>query len=136
MANLTSNRVEITGYLAATPELRYLPSGSMCANIVAYTKRGRRRGADLIIERERHQLVAYGDLAHAAARLVKGQLVQFTGRLHTDSWTDKATDQRRYATKIVVADLAAVIRPAGSDEITADDVDDTDDEEDTQAAAV
>jgi single stranded DNA-binding protein len=134
MANPTKNRVEITGYLAATPELRNLPSGSMCANIVAYTKRGRKRGMDLIIERERHQLVAYGDLAHAAARLQKGQLVQFVGRLHTDAWKDKVTGHMRYATKIVVAELAAVTRLAASDEITADDADDTDDPEDAQAA--
>ena len=134
MANLTRNRVEITGYLAATPELRNLPSGTMCANIVAYTKRGRKRGTDLIIERERHQLVAYGALAHAAARLQKGQLVQFTGRLHTDSWKDKQSGHMRYATKIVVAELAAVTRLAASGEITADDADDTDDG-DAQAAA-
>jgi single-strand DNA-binding protein len=131
MANLTKNRVEITGYLAATPELRYLPSGTMCANIVAYTKRGRKRSTGLITLRERHQLVAYGELAHAAAALKKGQLVQFVGRLHTDSWKDKQTGQMRYATEIVVAELAAVTRLAGSEESAGD----TDDEEDAQAAA-
>ena len=74
-------------------------------------------------------------MAHAAAPLKKGQLVQFVGRLHTDSWKDKQSGQTRYATRIVVAELATVTRPAGSGEITADDADDTDDGEDAQAAA-
>jgi len=125
MANLTKNRVEITGYLGATPELRNLPSGAICAHIVAYTKRGRKRGTDLIIERERHQLVAYNDLAHAAAQLQKGQLVQFVGRLKTDSWTDKQTGQPRYATRIIVSELAVITQPAAAQ----DDADDTDDPE-------
>jgi hypothetical protein len=62
-------------------------------------------------------------------------LVQFVGRLPTDSWSDKETGHRRYATKIVVAELAAVRSPAGSSQITADDADDTGDEEGAQAAA-
>jgi len=131
MANLTKNRVEITGYLGATPELRNLPSGTLCAHIVAYTKRGRKRGADLIIERERHQLVAYNDLAHAAAQLQKGQLVQFVGRLKTDSWTDKQTGQPRYATRIIVSELAVITQPA----TVQDDADDADDPEDAPEAA-
>ena len=128
MANLTKNRVEITGYLGATPELRNLPSGTLCAQIVAYTKRGRKRGTDLIIERERHQLVAYNDLAHAASQLQKGQLVQFVGRLKTDSWTDKQTGQPRYATRIIVSELAVITQPATVQ-------DDADDPEDAQEAA-
>ncbi len=128
MANLTKNRVEITGYLGATPELRNLPSGTLCAQIVAYTKRGRKHGTDLIIERERHQLVAYNDLAHAAGQLQSGQLVQFVGRLKTDSWTDKQTGQPRYATRIIVSELAVITQPATVQ-------DDADDPEDAQEAA-
>jgi LuxR family maltose regulon positive regulatory protein len=94
MHNPTKNRVEITGYLAAAPEIRTLPDGGQVATLVAYTKRAYRRGKELIIERERHQLVGYGPFAHAASGLKTGLLVQCIGRMRTERWLDTTLDMR------------------------------------------
>jgi len=112
MRNPTKNRVEITGYLAATPTIRALPDGGQVASFVAYTKRAYRRGNQLIIERERHQLVGYGEIAHAASGLKTGMLVQCIGRMRTDSWKDRKSGEQRYATRIVVTELTVITRSA------------------------
>lgn len=112
VGNPTKNRVEITGYLAAAPEIRALPDGGQVASFVAYTKRAYRRGNQLIIERERHQLVGYGEIAHATSGLKTGMLVQCAGRLCTDSWKDRKSGEQRYATRIVVTELTVITRSA------------------------
>jgi single-strand DNA-binding protein len=123
MRNPTKNRVEITGYLAATPTIRALPDGGQVATFVAYTRRAYRRGNQLIIERERHQLVGYGPFAHAASGLKTGLLVQCAGRLRTESWKDRKTGEQRYATRIVVTELTVITRGA---DIRASEPSDTD----------
>ena len=82
--NPTQNLVQITGYIGATPQLRDLGNGEHVANIVVYTKRSWRRGDQLVIQNDRLPLTAYGHLAHSAARLTSGQLVQFKARLKND----------------------------------------------------
>src|ERR671921_355579 len=78
--NPTQNTVQITGYIGATPQLRDLGKGEYVANIAVYTKRSWRRGDQLVIQNDRLPLTAYGQLAHAAAKLTSGQLVQFKAR--------------------------------------------------------
>ena len=87
--NPTQNIVQITGYIGATPQLRDMGNGEMVANIVVYTKRSWRRGDQLIIQNDRLPLTAYGHLAHAAAKLTSGQLVQFKARLKNDRWQEE-----------------------------------------------
>jgi single-strand DNA-binding protein len=110
--NPTQNKVEITGYIGATPQLRDLGKGDYAANIVVYTKRSWRRGDQLIIQNDRMPLTAYGHLAHSAARLTSGQLVQFKARLKNDRWQDKVSGEWRYALRVVVTDIAVISRPA------------------------
>jgi len=131
MRNPTKNRVEITGYLAATPTIRALPDGGQAATFVAYSKRAYRRGNQLIIERERHQLVGYGEIAHAASGLKTGMLVQCIGRLRTDSWKDRKSGEQRYATRIVVTELTVITRSADT---RASELPDTDAEDAADAA--
>jgi single-strand DNA-binding protein len=110
--NPTQNLVQITGYMGATPQLRDMGNGEHVANIVVYTKRSWRRGEQLIIQNDRLPLTAYGHLAHSAARLVKGQLVQFKARLKNDRWQDRVTGEWRYALRVVVTDFAIITSPA------------------------
>jgi len=110
--NPTQNLVQITGYIGATPQLRDMGNGEHVANIVVYTKRSWRRGDQLVIQNDRLPLTAYGHLAHAAAKLTSGQLVQFKARLKNDRWQDRVTGEWRYALRVVVTDFAVISRPA------------------------
>ena len=91
-------------------------NGEHVANIAVYTKRSWRRGEQLVIQNDRLPLTAYGHLAHSAARLTSGQLVQFKARLKNDRWQDKVTGEWRYALRVVVTDLAVISRPATAQE--------------------
>jgi single-strand DNA-binding protein len=124
--NPTKNRVEITGYLAAAPTIRALPDGGQVASFAAYTKRAYRRGNQLIIERERHRLIGYGEIAHAASGLKTGMLVQCIGRMRTESWKNRKSGEQRYATRIVVTELTIITRTADTraSELPDTDVDD------------
>src|SRR4051812_12830147 len=110
--NPTQNLVQITGYIGIAPQLRDLGNGEHVANIVVYTKRSWRRGDQLVIQNDRLPLTAYGHLAHSAARLTSGQLVQFKARLKNDRWQDRVTGEWRYALRVVVTDFAVISRPA------------------------
>jgi single-strand DNA-binding protein len=110
--NPTQNLVQITGYIGATPQLRDMGNGEHVANIVVYTRRSWRRGEQLIIQNDRLPLTAYGHLAHAAAKLTSGQLVQFKARLKNDRWQDRVSGEWRYALRVVVTDFAIITSPA------------------------
>jgi single-strand DNA-binding protein len=116
--NPTQNLAQITGYIGATPQLRDMGKGGHVANIVVYTKRSWRRGDQLVIQNDRLPLTAYGHLAHAAAKLTSGQLVQFKARLKNDRWQDRVTGEWRYALRVVVTDFAIISRPAAEQETT------------------
>ena len=120
--NPTQNLVQITGYIGATPQLRDLGNGEHVANIVVYTKRSWRRGEQLVIQNDRLPLTAYGHLAHAAAKLTSGQLVQFKARLKNDRWQDKVTGEWRYALRVVVTDIAVITHPATAQEEVAEEL--------------
>ena len=120
--NPTQNLVQITGYIGATPQLRDMGNGEHVANIVVYTRRSWRRGDQLIIQNDRLPLTAYGHLAHAAAKLTSGQLVQFKARLKNDRWQDKVTGEWRYALRVVVTDFAVITHPAAAQEEVAEEL--------------
>jgi single-strand DNA-binding protein len=108
----TQNLVHITGYIGIAPQLRDMGNGDYVANIVVYTKRSWRRGDQTIIQNDRLPLTAYGQLAHSAARLTSGQLVQFTARLKNDRWQDRVTGEWRSALRVIITALAVITRPA------------------------
>ena len=55
---------------------------------------------------EWHNLVAFQRTAEIAGEyLKKGGKVYIEGRLHSDSWDDKETGQKKYKTEIIINDL-------------------------------
>ena len=55
---------------------------------------------------EWHNLVAFQRTAEIAGEyLKKGSKVYIEGRLHSDSWDDKETGQKKYKTEIIINDL-------------------------------
>lgn len=101
------NRVIVTGYIGADPDVKTMPSGDLVANVrIASTERYRDKSSSTAREStEWHRVVFYGGLADVAKNhLVKGSRVFVDGRLRTRKWT--ANDgQDKYVTEIVVEHL-------------------------------
>jgi single-strand DNA-binding protein len=116
------NRVIITGYLGAEPEVNTLPSGDLAANVrIASTDRYRDKSSGTIKETtEWHRTVFYGRLASVAHEyLKKGSRVYVEGKLRTRRWT--ASDgQDKFMTEIVVEHMEMLGGPRaqGNDDTT------------------
>jgi len=98
------NRVILTGYLGADPEVNTMPSGDLVANVrMASTDRYREKASGQMKETtEWHRTVYYGRLAGVAQDyLKKGSRIYIEGKLRTRKWT--ASDgQDKYMTEVVV----------------------------------
>ena len=96
------NRFQVSGYLAAKPELRYLPSGTKVAN-VRLGESYRFTGKDQKVETHTnwHRLTFYNDLAELALSFGKGDNLFAEGSLQQRQFTP--TDgSKRTVSEIVV----------------------------------
>ena len=122
-----ANKVILTGYLGADPELKHLPSGDAVANIrLASSERYRDKASGETKEAtEWHRLVFFRRLAEIAGEyLVKGSRIYVEGRLRTRKWT--ASDgQDRYTTEIQV-DRLEMLGGARADHTGTADAEDDD----------
>lgn len=92
---MQKNRIELCGYLAAKPTVRYLPSGTPVANArlaegYRYTDRNNKQQEHT----NWHSLVFYGDLADIAATYDKGENIFVEGSLQMRQFTPKDNSQR------------------------------------------
>ncbi|HNP71963.1 MAG TPA: single-stranded DNA-binding protein [Kouleothrix sp.] len=104
----TLNRVELIGWLGAEPEQRFVPSGAAVCNFRVATKRpaGRNEAGERILESEWTNVEAWEKLAEQCGRyLHKGSRVRVVGSLHTQSWEDRETGQRRFKTVVRAEDV-------------------------------
>ncbi len=99
---MSINKVILVGRLGRDPEVRSTPSGQTVAKFSLATdekftdKSGQRQERT-----EWHNIVAWGRLAEICGQyLKKGKLVYIEGSIHTDSWDDKETGQKKYRTEI------------------------------------
>lgn len=89
------SNVEVVGRLTRDGELRSTRSGSALCSLRVAIRRRQGDGAVFV------DLVVFGDEAHRAARLGKGELVWVAGRLDQREWT--AEDGTRRETHQIVA---------------------------------
>lgn len=101
------NKAQIIGNVTADPETRFLESGSSVTNLRVATNRSYKdREGNKQEETEFVPVVCFGKLSEIVQQFVtKGRQVYVEGRLHTDSWEDKETGQKRYRTEIVANDI-------------------------------
>ena len=99
---MSINKAILVGRLGRDPEVRSTPSGQTVAKFSLATdekftdKSGQRQERT-----EWHNIVAWGRLAEICGQyLKKGKLVYIEGSIHTDSWDDKETGQKKYRTEI------------------------------------
>lgn len=87
---MQKNRIELAGYLAARPELRYLPSGTKVAN-ARLGESHHYRGQDGQVQSHTnwHSLTFYDDLADVAVTYDQGENLYVEGTVQQRKFTPK-----------------------------------------------
>jgi single-strand DNA-binding protein len=104
----TVNRVELVGWIGAEPEQRFIPSGvAVCSFRVATKRRAARNDAgERTFETDWTPVEAWEKLAERCAQsLHKGSRVRVVGSLHTRSWEDRESGQKRFKTVVRAEDV-------------------------------
>ena len=87
---MQKNRIELAGYLAAKPELRYLPSGTKVANArIGESYRYRDGEGQAQTHTNWHSLSFYDDLADVALTYEQGENLFVEGTLQQRKFTPK-----------------------------------------------
>jgi len=85
------NVCSFTGRAGRDPEVRYLESGSVVANLTIAVDNWKRDADPLWLN-----LQIWGKTAQVAADYVrKGGMIAVSGQLESESWTDKSTGEKR-----------------------------------------
>lgn len=89
------NRIEIAGFLAARPEVRYLPSGTKVAN-ARLGESHRYKGSDNqpVTQTNWHSLTFYSSLADQALKYDKGTNLFVEGTVQQRKFTPKDGSER------------------------------------------
>jgi single-strand DNA-binding protein len=101
------NKVILVGNVGKDPEVKYTPSGTPVAKFSLATNEKYKDRSDEWQERvEWHNVVAWQRLAEIVGEYVnKGSKLYIEGKLHTSSWEDKQSGEKRHRTEIVALDL-------------------------------
>ena len=103
--------VTIEGNLADDPQVRFTPSGKQITEITVLVNQRRQNSDGPWIDGEptRHVVRAFKTLAdNIAESLQQGDRVFVHGTITTDTWTDKQTNQKRTAQRV----LAEIVGPS------------------------
>ena len=102
------NRVILVGNLGKDPEVRYTSGGQAVANLRIATSRSwtDKQSGQKKEETEWHDVEVWGKQAEQCGEyLAKGRQVYVEGRLKTDKWQDKQTNQERSKVKVVAENV-------------------------------
>lgn len=102
------NKVIQIGRLTRDPEMKIFPSGDKQAQVsIANSTKWKEKGSGKPMEHtEYHRVVFNGRLAEVVYEfLSKGSNIYIEGELRHESWDDKNSGVKQYATKIVVTRL-------------------------------
>jgi single-strand DNA-binding protein len=109
------NRLEVVGYLAAKPALRYLPSGTPVAN-VRLGESYRYQDGDGKPQQHTnwHNLSFYGDLSRVAMTFEKGDNIFVEGTIEQRQFTPKGDGVQRIVHEVVVRNCHLIAAPRGA----------------------
>ena len=113
------NKVMLTGYLGADPEMRYTPQGSAVTTFrVASGRTWKSADGTQHDDTEWFRIVAWDKLGEICNQyLTKGTRVYVEGRLQTRKWQDKE-GQDRYTSEVIASDM--IILSSKQDRPTSD----------------
>jgi single-strand DNA-binding protein len=111
------NKVILAGNLTRDPELRYTPSGTAIAKFgLALNRKWKDQSGELKEEVTFVDVDAFGKQAELIGQyLKKGQPLLVEGRLRTDSWEDKQTQQKRSRLGVVLEGMTFLGSGGGRD---------------------
>jgi len=129
------NKVQLTGYLGADPEMRYTASGSAVTQFrVASGRSWKDRDGNPHDDTEWFRVVAWDKLGEICNQyLTKGTRVYVEGRLQTRKWQDR-DGQDRYTTEVIAQDMI-ILSSRGERGSVPEDAPAFDEPEDASAAA-
>jgi single-strand DNA-binding protein len=109
----TLNRVELIGWLGNAPEVKQIgKESSVCSFSVATKRLGGRAHGEIQHETEWMTVECWDRLANRMATMLqRGSRVLVMGSLHTQSWEDKQTGQRRYRTVVRAQECMLLTAP-------------------------
>ena len=108
------NRVEIAGYIAKRPEVRYLPSGMPVANArLGQTYRFQDNSQQWHERTNWHNLSFYGDVSKVAVTFEKGDNVFVEGTIEQREFVPK-DGVKRIVNEIVVRHCHVILPTRGS----------------------
>jgi single-strand DNA-binding protein len=100
--------ITFAGNLTADPELRYTQNGRAVAHFTVIENRQRRTADGGFEEAEPNafRVEVWGDQAeNVTASCHKGERVTVEGRIETNRWTDKTTEQERTAQQVTAIEV-------------------------------
>ena len=108
------NRLEVLGFLATKPTVRYLPSGTPVAN-VRLGESYRYQDGDGKPQQHTnwHNLSFYGDLSRVATAFEKGDNLFVEGTIEQRQFTPKADGVQRIVHEVVVRNCHLITTPRG-----------------------
>ena len=117
---MQKNRIELAGYLADKPQVRYMPSGMPVANVrMAEGYRYTDRNNQSQEHTNWHNLVLYGDLADIAVTYEKGENIFVEGTLQTRKFTPKDGSPRTIY-EIITRSVYLIAKPRTTKETPED----------------
>lgn len=109
MANLNLNKVILGGRLTADPELRKTPQDTSFTSFTVAVNRRFGRSNDGQPNADFITCVAWRQQAEFISQYFhKGSSICIVGSIQTRNWVDPNTQQKRYATEVVVDDVSFV----------------------------
>jgi single-strand DNA-binding protein len=104
------NKVILAGNLTRDPELRYTPSGTAIAKFgLALNRKWKDQSGELKEEVTFVDVDAFGKQAELIGQyLKKGNPLLVEGRLRTDTWEDKQTQQKRSRLGVVLEGMTFI----------------------------
>jgi single-strand DNA-binding protein len=99
---MSLNKVMLIGNVGRDPEVRHLANNSMVARFpMATSEKFKTKTGELQEQTEWHNIVCWRNLAELAEKYIKkGSRLYIEGRIRTNSWIDKNTQEKRYSVEI------------------------------------
>jgi len=108
------NRLEVLGFLATKPTVRYLPSGTPVANVRLGESYQYQDGDGKTQQHTNwHNLSFYGDLSRIAATFGKGDNLFVEGTIEQRQFTPKADGVQRIVHEVVVRNCHVIAAARG-----------------------
>lgn len=94
---MSVNKVILVGNVGRDPEVKYLDNNKVVAKLAIATNESYRdRNGNVVDQTEWHNIEMWDDLARLAEKYVKkGKLLYVEGKIRTNKWVDRDTNQER-----------------------------------------